>query len=726
MPATTAAPNAVDLNTNLLSMEVDDTGIAIIMIDDPDAPVNKISEDMLAAFEEVIGEVERNADIRGSIFISGKENSFIAGADINMLSAFEMPGDVRALSRRAHRLLARMQNLRIPSVAAINGATMGGGLEMALGATYRICTSDPKTKLALPEVQLGLLPGGGGTQYLPRLVGVQQALTMMLTGKNIYPRKAKRMGLVDAVIHRPGLRHAAVQAARDLASGDLTVDRDPMSFTSKLLESNTVSRRVIYQKAGEKAQKQARGNYPAPPKIIDCVKTGMEKGLEEGLDTEARHFGDLVFTPESRALISLFFAKQKGDKNPNPEAARAVDTIGILGAGLMGAGIGEVSAENGADVLLKDQSIELAADGKRHVYTAMKKKSDRRIISEFERDKIVERVTPTGDYDAFRHADVIIEAVPESLELKRSILADTEAVISDSCVYATNTSSIPIADIAANAKHPERVLGMHYFSPVGKMPLLEIIVTDETSDEAISTAYDAGVLQGKTVIVVNDGPGFYTTRILAIYMNEALLLLEEGGDVEEIDRMMKDFGFPMGPFELFDLVGIDVAAKITEVMREHLDEEQTSISDSAATLVDAGLKGQKTEHGFYFYEPQPGKPEKKRTSFNKSVYHHFGGPNRTSFDATDVKERLGLMMVNEAIRCLEEGILLSAVDGDLGAVFGLGFPPFRGGPFRYVDQEGASAIRSRLQRLAQEHGPRFTPSPLLVEHAENQTRFHDD
>ena len=529
MPATTAAPNAVDLDTNLLSMEVDDTGIAVITIDDPDASVNKISEDMLAAFEEVIGEVERNADIRGSVFISGKETSFIAGADIDMLSAFEMPADVRALSRRAHRLIARMQNLRIPSVAAINGAAMGGGLEMALGATYRICTSHSKTKMALPEVQLGLLPGGGGTQYLPRLVGVQQALTMMLTGKNIYPSKAKRMGLVDAVIHPPGLRHAAVQAVRDLASGNLHVDRDPMSFTSKLLESNTVSRRVIYQKAGEKAQKQARGNYPAPPKIIDCVKTGMEKGLEEGLDTEARHFGDLVFTPESRALISLFFAKQKGDKNPKPETARAVDTIGILGAGLMGAGIGEVSAENGADVVLKDQSIELAADGKKHIYKAMQKKSDRRIISEFERDKIVERVTPTGDYDAFRHADVIIEAVPENLELKQSILADTEAVISDDCVYASNTSSIPIADIAANAEHPERVLGMHYFSPVGKMPLLEIVVTDDTSEEAISTAYDAGLLQGKTVIVVNDGPGFYTTRILAIYMNEALLLLEERG-----------------------------------------------------------------------------------------------------------------------------------------------------------------------------------------------------
>ncbi|HHP7239002.1 3-hydroxyacyl-CoA dehydrogenase NAD-binding domain-containing protein [Longibacter sp.] len=726
MSTTTADLQTFDLDTDLLTLSVDANGIATVTIDDPDASVNKISEDMLAAFEEVIGAVEKTPDIRGAVFISGKDNSFIAGADINMLSAFEMPADVRALSRRAHRLLARMQNLRIPTVAAINGAAMGGGLEMTLGATYRICTTHSKTKMALPEVQLGLLPGGGGTQYLPRLVGVQQALTMMLTGKNMYPRKARRIGLVDATIHPPGLHRAAVEAAKSLADGSLTIERDTQSFTEKLLESNTLSRRVIYQKAGEKAQKQARGNYPAPPKIIECVKMGMERGLEEGLDTEARHFGDLVFTPESRALVSLFFAKQEGDKNPNSDIARPVDTLGVLGAGLMGAGIAEVTAENGADVVLKDQNIELAAGGKKHIYKAMKKKSDRRIITEFERDQIVERVTPTGDYAAFRHADVVIEAVPEDLDLKQAILKDTEAVVRDDCVYATNTSSIPISDIAAIAEHPERVLGMHYFSPVGKMPLLEIVVTDETSDEAISTAYDAGLLQGKTVIVVKDGPGFYTTRILAIYMNEALLMLEEGGDVEEIDEMMKDFGFPMGPFELFDLVGIDVAAKITEVMRKHLDEEQTNISDSAATLVEAGLKGQKTEQGFYFYEPQPGKPEKKRTSFNDAVYRHFGGKNRTSFPADDVKERLGLMMVNEAIRCLEEGILKNPTDGDLGAVFGLGFPPFRGGPFRYVDQEGAGAIRARLERLEREHGGRFAPSALLTTHAENETRFHDE
>ena len=721
MPAT-----AVDLSTSLLTLDVDEDGIATVTIDDPDASVNKISESMLEAFTEVISIVEEDSGIRGVVFISGKENSFIAGADLDMLKAFEMPADVRALSRRAHRLLARMKALDTPSVAAINGAAMGGGLEMALGATYRICSTHSKTKMALPEVQLGLLPGGGGTQYLPRLVGVQQALTMMLTGKNIYPRKAKRIGLVDATIHAPGLHRAAVQAAKGLADGTLTVDRDTQDFTSKLLESNTVSRRIIYKKAGERAQKQSRGNYPAPPKIIDCVKTGMERGLEEGLDTEARHFGDLVFTPESRALVSLFFAKQKGDKNPNADAARPVDTLGIIGAGLMGAGIGEVTAENGADVILKDVNLGLAAEGKKHIYKAMTKKSDRRIITEFERDQVVERVTPTGDYEPFAGADVIIEAVPEDLDLKKKVLADTEAVIRDDCVYATNTSSIPISEIAEDAEHPERVVGMHYFSPVGKMPLLEIIATDKTSDEALSTAYDAGLLQGKTVIVVNDGPGFYTTRILAIYMNEALLLLEEGGDVEEIDRIMKDWGFPMGPFELFDLVGIDVAAKITEVMKKYLDQSQMNISESAARLVEAGLKGQKTEQGFYFYEPQPGKPEKKRTSFNDAVYKHFGGASRTSFPAEDVQNRLGLMMVNEAIRCLEENILQGPVDGDLGAVFGLGFPPFRGGPFRYVDQAGASAVHTRLRHLSEEHGPRFAPSDLLTKHAEAGTPFHDE
>jgi 3-hydroxyacyl-CoA dehydrogenase/enoyl-CoA hydratase/3-hydroxybutyryl-CoA epimerase len=334
-------------------------------------------------------------------------------------------------------------------------------------------------------------------------------------------------------------------------------------------------------------------------------------------------------------------------------------------------------------------------------------------------------VVPAADYAPFRTADVVIEAVPEDLDLKQQIIADIEAVVDEEAVVASNTSSIPIADIAVEADHPERVLGMHYFSPVPQMPLCEIIVTEETSDEARATAYAAANRQGKTVIVVNDGPGFYTTRILAIFMNEALLLLEEGADAEAIDEAMMDFGFPMGPYELFDLVGIDVAAKITSVMGRYLDADRIEISDSASTLADADLLGQKNERGFYHYEPgEAGDKEKK--DFNDDVYRHVGGPNRSTLPADTVQERLALMMVNEAVRCLEEGILEDPTDGDLGAVFGLGFPPFRGGPFRYVDAEGPAAIQSRLARLADMHGSRFVPCDLLVEHAERGRTFHDE
>jgi 3-hydroxyacyl-CoA dehydrogenase/enoyl-CoA hydratase/3-hydroxybutyryl-CoA epimerase len=719
-------PSSDSLQTDRLRLDVTDDGVATVWIDVPDASVNTISEATLDAFAEALGVIEADGGIRGVVFISGKEDTFIAGADLDMLRSVEMPADARALSRRAHRLVARVQALDAPTVAAIHGPALGGGLELTLGCSYRIATSGDATRLATPEVKLGILPGGGGTQYLPRLIGVQEALTMMLTGKNVYPKKAKRIGLVDALIHPPGLHRAAQEAVRRLARGDLEPTQGPakQDLGDRLLESTALSRRIIYQQAGQRAAEESRGNYPAPPKIIECVRVGMDEGLDRGLDAETRCFGELVFTPESRALVSLFFAKRRGDTNPHADAAGPTDTLGVVGAGLMGAGIAEVSAKNGCDVTLKDRSLELAAEGKKHVWTAATKRADKGIIRPFTRDRIVERVTPSGSYDRFARCDLVIEAVPEDLDLKRSIVDDVEGVVDGDAVIASNTSSLPIADIAAAAERPERVLGMHYFSPVAQIPLLEIIVTEDTSQRALATAYAAGRRQGKTVIVVNDGPGFYTTRILALYMNEALLLLEEGADGKEVDEAMKDFGFPMGPYELFDLVGIDVGAKITEVMRERLDRDTLTISDSARGLSKAGFRGQKNERGFYHYEPGPA-GDKDPTGFNEGIYGHFGSYQRTALPAEVVQERLALTMVAEAIRCLGEGILESPVDGDLGAVFGLGFPPFLGGPFHYADREGAGALLERLERLAATHGPRFEPPALLRDHAEAETAFHD-
>lgn len=715
---------SVELTTNLLRLTVDDDGVATVWIDDPDASANKISRAMLDGFSEALGHLEGADGITGVVFISGKDASFVVGADLNMLETFEAPAEVRSLSRRAHRLLWRVETLSVPTVAAIEGPCMGGGLELTLGCDYRIASTHDATKLALPEVQLGLLPGGGGTQYLPRLVGLQEALTMMLTGKNTYPEKARDIGLVDALTHPPGLHGAATRAARRLATDSLSVDRDQDSLGTRLLENNPISRRVIYRQAGRRAESRTHGNYPAPPRIIDAVRTGLEKGLDRGLDAEMRHFGELVFTPESQALVQLFFGKQQGETHPLPDQGRPAGTVGILGAGQMGGGIAEVTVANDVDVLLKDQSLEQATRGKRQVWSSMDRKKEKGILNRFERDRTAERVVPVPSYDRLAHADVVIEAVPEDLDLKHQVLSEVERVVGDETVLASNTSSIPIADIAAGVDAPERVIGMHYFSPVPDIPLVELVTTEATSETTLATAYDLALTQGKTVIVVNDGPGFYTTRILALFLNEALLLLEEGADVPTVDETMRDAGFPMGPYQLLDFVGMDVAAKITEVMGDALAAERADISDAAARLADAGLLGQKSDRGFYHYEPAEDGDGVDRTGLNEDIYETLGPATRTTPAPGIVNDRLLLMLVNEAVRCLGDGVLRSPTDGDVGAVFGLGFPPFLGGPFRYVDQQGPGEVAERLRNLAFQYGDRFEPAPLLAEHEDGGTAFH--
>jgi len=716
--------STVDLSTNLLTLTVDDDGIATVWIDAPNASANKISEETLSAFSEALDHLEQADAVTGVVFISGKEGSFIVGADLRMLEQFDTPADVRAVSRRAHRLLMRVQNLSVPTVAAIEGPCMGGGLEMTLGCDYRIASTHDATKLALPEVQLGLLPGGGGTQYLPRLVGLQEALTMMLTGKNTYPEKARDVGLVDALIHPPGLHSAAKRAAAQLADGRRTIDRDP-SLGTRILEDNPVSRRIIYRQAGKRAESRTKGHYPAPPRIIDAVRTGLETGLDEGLDAETQHFGELVFTAESQALVQLFFGKQAGEDSPLPDQGHPVEDVGILGAGQMGAGIAEVTVVGGLNAVLKDQTLERAAQGKRQVWNSLNQKKEKGIINRFERDQTAERVVPTADYAPLVPADVVIEAVPEALDLKQQVLSEAAAVTSEHTVLASNTSSLPIAEIADGVDAPERVIGMHYFSPVPDLPLCELVVTEETSEETLATVYDLARAQDKTVIVVNDGPGFYTTRILALFLNEALLLLEEGADVSRVDDIMEDAGFPMGPFELLDFVGLDVAGKITDVLTDHLPLGDVAISDTAARLADAGLLGQKSGLGFYHYDSSEDSGEQQKGDLNDDIYHTLGQTDRSTPAPDIVENRLLLTMVNEAVRCLDDEVLRGPTDGDVGAVFGLGFPPFLGGPFRYVDQQGAGSVAARLRNLAYQYGPRFEPSSLLAEHADEDTSFHE-
>lgn len=695
-----------------------ENAVAWLTLDQPGDKVNTLGKEMIAGFGRLLDEIEKDAGIKAVVLISGKEGNFIAGADIKMFDTFSTPEEFQAFIKTGTDLLDRIERFGKPVIAAINGGCIGGGLEVVMACHYRIATDDPATKFAVPEVKLGLLPGAGGTQRLPRLVGVPTALDMMLTGKNVYPRQAKRMGLVQELTHRHGLRQAALYRAEKLMKEKPKAGK--LTLAARLL-TNTAARNIAFSKARETVMRQTQGNYPAPLRIIDSVKAGLTLSREKGFETERRLFSELAFTPESAALRSLFFGMQAVKKNPLQGKERKVERIGVLGSGLMGGGIADVSAANGYRVALKDRDTAAAVKGFEAIRRETDQKVKKRIMSTFEGDAHLARITPTGSYEHFRDIPIVIEAVFEDLKIKHAVLKEVEAVSPDA-IFASNTSSLPIADIAKGAKKPENVVGMHYFSPVQKMPLLEIIKTDQTSEEAISTAYEIGVRQGKTVIVVHDGPGFYTTRILAPFINEALLLLEEGAAIEDIDRAMKQFGFPVGPIVLIDEVGIDVAAHVADVLGPMFRERGAKPSETARKLYDDGYRGRKNAKGFYRYAEGKG----KKKEVNTDIYTHFGGSSRRKIPAEVIQQRMSSVMLNEALLCLQEKILDSATDGDLGAVLGLGFPPFHGGPFRYIDLRGADAILAQLKALEQEHGARFTPAPILAEYAKAGRKFREE
>ena len=700
----------------ILQVETKD-GVAVISLNTPGEKVNKLNEQLIDEFSGFLDTLESDDSLTGALLVSGKENNFIAGADIEMFKTRTTAEELSELSRTGQQILNRIEILSKPVVVGIHGSCMGGGTELALACDYRIVSDHSSTKIGLPEVKLGLLPGMGGTQRLPRLIGVQKALTYMLTGKNMYSYQARKTGFANELVHQHAVEAAGIKAVLKLA-GKKADQPDKRSIAEKLLEGNPVGRAVIFKQARKKTRGQTKGNYPAPMKIIDSVEYGLKNGMEKGLNYESELFGELAVTPESRALVQLFFAMNGAKKNPYKESAKKVNNIGVLGAGLMGSGIAEVSMDHSYNVWLKDQSVENAIKGKETIADNLDQKVSKRILSSFEKDEKLSLIHPTESYDGFEKMDLVIEAVFEDLNLKKSIVKEVEKAGSESIIFASNTSSLPITDIAKNAVRPENILGMHYFSPVQKMPLLEIIKTEQTSEEVLATAYEVGLNQGKTVIVVNDGPGFYTTRILAPFMNEALLLLEEGVSIDQLDRAMKQFGFPVGPAALFDEVGIDVGAHVAGVLSDTFEQRGAKTSKKAAELVDAGYKGRKNGRGFYKYA------DGKKKVANQEIYSFFGGTSRKEMNDSDIQHRLTLMMVNEAIYCLQENILLSPTDGDLGAILGLGFPPFTGGPFRYADSIGAKELAEQMNGYAEKFGKRFKPAGLLVEKSKSRTAFH--
>lgn len=727
-----------------ITLDVKD-GIAVVRMDAPDEKVNTLGAAMMDGVQDVLRQIQGDPTVKAAVLISAKKDSFIAGADIKMLADVKSAQEMADLSARGQELLGEIADSKKPFIAAIHGSCLGGGLEVALACHYRIATDHKKTVLALPEVMLGLLPGAGGTQRLPRLVGAQAALDMMLTGKNIRVKKAKKMGLVDDVVLPFGLEDVAVEAAKRIVAGKLKHKEREPSPQDRALEETGPGRALLFKQAKGMVMKQTRGLYPAPLAILDVVETGLNKGMEAGLEAEAKRFGELSQTPESKSLISLFFGQTALKKNRFGDDAKPVHTLGVLGAGLMGAGIAQVSVTKGSRVLLKDVSMDGAARGLKQIHGALNKRVRRKAMTSFAMKQTMARVSGQTDYAGFQNADLVIEAVFESIDLKHRVLKEAEEHLPEHAVFASNTSALPISAIAEASKRPERVVGMHYFSPVPKMPLLEIITTDKTADDAAAMAVQYGIKQGKTVIVVKDGPGFYTTRILAPLMDEAVILMSEGMDFHRLDGTMKAFGFPVGPVTLLDEVGIDVGAHVAHDLGEAFGARVTSANPEAAkAMVDAGMLGRKSGKGFFLYEERDGfdgQVDKVKKTLSKVFGGSSGGKPvnpealkvlekymksdaSRDLDPSELQQRVALRMVNEAALCLQEGILRDAVDGDIGAVFGLGFPPFRGGPFRYVDQVGPSAVVSTLRRLADKYGERFEPAPILVDMAKAGKRFY--
>lgn len=689
-----------------LTMRGDHVGI--ITIDVPGEKMNTLKAEFAGEITAIIAEARRDPQLAGLVLISGKTDNFIAGADISMIDRCQSAQEAEALAKQGQEVMAALDALPFPVVAAIHGACLGGGLELALACDARICSLDDKTRLGLPEVQLGLLPGSGGTQRLPRLIGVRQALPLILTGKSVRAKQARKLGIVDDAVPRSILLETAIaRVKKGKVSGRTLPLRD------RLLQGPG-GRQALFTLAARQTAAKTQGNYPAAQRIIDVVRTGLAQGSRAGHDAEARAFGELAMTPESVALRGIFFATTAMKKERGGDAEPAsIRRVAVLGGGLMGGGIASVTAIHaGLPVRIKDISLEGVNHALKSSWELLSKKVRRRQITPAQRQQQMARITGGIDYQGFARRDVVIEAVFEDLALKQQMVRDVEAHCQPHTLFASNTSSLPIAEIAAGAQRPKNVIGLHYFSPVGKMPLVEVIPHLNTSTATLVTTVALARSQGKTPIVVADKPGFYVNRILTPYINEAMRCLLEGEPIDHIDRALVKAGFPVGPLQLLDEVGIDVGSKISPILEQAYGERFAAPAAFDAVL-KAGRKGRKNRKGFYRYD----QPRWQRKKPDASLYALLKVTPQVRQSDAEIAERCMMMMLNEAARCLDEQVIRCARDGDIGAVFGIGFPPFLGGPFHYMARLGAADVVNRLTRLAQRYGDRFTPCDALIQAA---------
>lgn len=704
-----------------LRLEVDGR-IAWITFDRPDSKVNLLAVEVIRELGHRLDELAERvrADEVGALIVrSAKPKVFIAGADLDELASVETPAQATEIALEGHHVLNRFARLGVPSLAAINGTCLGGGLELALACTYRIAADDREIQIGLPEVRLGLLPGLGGTARLPRLIGLGRALDLILSGRSISPRDALRMGIVHAVVPAENFSTWITRYGQALAVGERPLGRPRRApLPLRLLDGNPLGRRIVERQARRRVLKETRGHYPAPLRALSVAVEGLRLPLEKAQAMEAEVVGGLLATEICKNLIAVFRLTERARKRRPPGKARPVERAAVVGAGVMGSGIAELFAYRAIPVRLKDVDWDRVTAGLRSARRLLERAGRRLPAHELERR--IESLLGTLDYEGFETADLVVEAVVERMEVKKQVFREMEQRVRPHAVLATNTSALSVSELQEGLRHPERVCGMHFFNPAHRMPLLEIVVGRRTDDATLATAFAAGLLLGKTPILVEDRPGFLVNRVLGAYLTEAGHLLQQGVAPEEIDRRMEAFGMPMGPLRLLDEIGLDVAGEVLVTLRNGLGERYTP-APVVALVMGGGRLGRKTGAGFYRYRDERAAGLHPKTA---SLLRE-ARPAATPPEGEELEDRMVLAMVNEAARALADRVVASPEDVDVGMLLGTGFPPFRGGLLRYADHLGVATVVERLHRLAQAVGDRFRPAPLLEEMARERRRFFD-
>ncbi|MDR3608193.1 MAG: 3-hydroxyacyl-CoA dehydrogenase NAD-binding domain-containing protein [Oligoflexia bacterium] len=717
--------------------------IHTLVFDTPNEKVNKLSKKVVEEFPPILDRLEalgKDGKIDALVLVSGKTGNFIAGADIEMFVQLKTAEEAVQLSSSGHQLFARWEDLPFPTIAAVDGACLGGGCELALASSAIVMSNDSAARIGLPEVMLGIVPGTGGCIRLPQKVGLATALELILQSKTLNGDRAVRAGLAEVCLPKQEFQTSALRWVKTnlkaLKEGQRLAKEPKLGGSGGLfggmMEKTPMGRALIFSQAKKGVLSKIKGHYPAPLEAIDVIHDAgvcygerlRGKARDQAMAREAQAFGKLAVTEVSRNLVRLFFLtegvkKSKGLPAGKTAEAHKVKTAGVLGAGVMGGGIAQLLADKNIEARMKDLNANALTLGVQAAAGIFKKNLQRKKINRREFQQKLNHIAPVLDFGGFLSTDAVIEAIVENLDVKKKVLAELEGYVRPDCVLASNTSSLSISKMQEALKHPERFVGMHFFNPVHKMPLVEVIRGDKSSDEAVSTIFQFSKQLGKTPIVVKDAPGFLVNRLLMPYCNEAANMLAEGVPIEDLDRVMLAFGMPMGPIELIDEVGIDVGAKVAHILHDAFGErmQPSALNDK---LVKEGYLGKKNGKGFYPYDAK-----QRRQEFDPKIYEVLGvSPKRGAVSDDEIRERCVLIMINEASRCLAEGVVASAAEVDLGMIMGTGFPPFRGGLLRYADTIGAQTIVKQLSEYAKRLGARFAPADPLVVMAQESRGFY--